>query len=157
MSDPVGHDLVDTQNGIRDYLRANLNWNVLTGGVPDATTVIQRNGVVDPYVVLRFSDEMPASKDGNVGGALYDGYYSYLDAICVSGPDKEDSDGDARGLMSRVNRLLLGKRFPNTGQLSKAFGGGVFVLPQNNSVPLAFLGICSFRFNTNVDDVGNVS
>lgn len=151
-----GNDLVTAQNLIRDYIKATLNWPVETGGVPDATTVRQVNGVVDPYVVLRFSDQMPASGDGSFGGARYDGYYSYLDAICVCGPDKDISDGDARALMTRVNRILLGQKFENTGQLSKAYGGGVFVLPQNNSIPLAYLGICSFRFNVNVEDVGAV-
>ena len=148
----AGLDLFSVQQSIVAYLSDNLEWRVETGGVPEASMLPFVNGKMDPYVVLRFSEFMPASKGQNWGGAVNAEYYSYVDALCVG-----QTDTDARELSSVVNRILLGKKLPNASELRKIFGGGGFSVPDATRVPVAYISLASFAFNTNLDDVGSQS
>jgi len=150
---PGGLDLFSVQQEIVQYAKDNIPWHVETGGIPDAETVRMVNGTLEPYVVLRFTDSMPSSRDKSFGGPEYDGLYGYVDALCIAGgPD----DTLARQLGSLVGRKLLGFRASNASKLSKNFGGGSFVIPGENSRPRFFIGIVSFRFTTNLEDVGAI-
>lgn len=145
----AGIDLFPTQQAIKTALVDEIPWKVVSGGVPTAETLLRVDGVLNPYVVLRFSDLMPAARGGSVGGALYDAYYSYVDALCVG-----QTDDEARELASLVNAKLLGRIFPNTDQIRRNFGGGMYAVESGNRLPEAFVAVTSFRFNTNVDAVG---
>jgi len=150
----AGLDLFTLQELVKDYLVDKINWPVDTGATPEAENLQLIDGVLSPYVVLRFSDGMPAqSERGNsFGGALYDEYYTYVDALCVAAKDVE-----ARALASIVNRTLLGKVFENASEVKKAFGGGTFAVPDAQRKPVAFVAIVSFRMNYNQTGVGTGS
>lgn len=148
---PGGLDLFSVQQEIKAYLESQIPQFVTTGGVPDAYTVRQVDGWVEPYVVLRFSDSMPSSNDRSFGGPTMDGMYGYFDALCIAGgPD----DTKARELGSKVGKTMLGYTPYNAGAIGKGYGGGSFYLGIENSKPIAFVGIVSFRFTTNSADVG---
>lgn len=147
-----GLDLFSVQQEIKNYLDSQIPFYVTSGGVPDAHTVRQVNGFVEPYVVLRFSDSMPTSNDASFGGPRLSGMYGYVDAICIAGGDDDD---DARQLGSIVGSTMLGFTPHNAGSIGKAYGGGSFYIPGENSKPLFFVGIVSFRFTTNSTDVGS--
>jgi hypothetical protein len=147
-----GLDNFETEQLILAYAKANINWYVDSGAVPDATTLHYNNGSLDPYVIVRFSDVMPTSGGGSFLGATNDEYYSYVDFMCVAATDVE-----ARELRSVVNRKMIGKRFPNTGELNKRFGGGIFSISLDAQHPLAFIAIASYTYSTNLSDVGSGS
>lgn len=149
---PGGLDLFSVQQEIKEYLDAELPFFVTTGGVPDAYTVRQVDGYVEPYVILRYSDSMPSSNDKSFGGPRLDGMYGYVDALCIAGGE---DDTDARQLGSKVGGILLGYKPFNAGAIGKGYGGGSFYIPGENSKPLFFVGIVAFRFTTNSDDVGS--
>lgn len=148
----TGLDLYSVQQEIKAKTVSDIPFFVTTGGVPDAKTVRQVNGVVQPYVVLRFSDSMPTSRDKSFAGPRFDGQYGYVDALCIAGGEDDDA---ARELGSKVGKTLLGFKPANAGALTKAYGGGSFYIAGENSKPLFFVGIVSFRFSTNVEDVGS--
>jgi hypothetical protein len=106
----AGIDIFPTQQAIKAALDAEIPWEVVSGGVPTADTIAVRRveGILNPYVVLRFADIMPAARGKSVAGPLYDEYYSYVDALCVG-----QTDDEARELASLVNAKLLGRVFPN--------------------------------------------
>lgn len=148
---PGGLDLFSVQEEIKQYVTANIPFFVTTGGVPDASSVRQINGLVEPYVILRFSDSMPSSNDRSFGGPRLDGMYGYVDALCVAGGE---DDTLARRLGSDVGKNLLGFKPYNAGTLGKGYGGGSFYIAGENSKPLFWVGIVSFRFTTNSENVG---
>jgi hypothetical protein len=147
----TGLDLFSIQEEIKTYLAGAIPFHVESGGVPDATTVRQVNGTVEPYVVMRFADSMPSARDTSFGGARYDGLYSYVDCLCVAGGR---DDTNARRLGSLVNETLTGFTTDNIDELGKSFGGGTFYIASENSRPIAWVGIASFRFSLNMTDVG---
>jgi hypothetical protein len=115
----AGIDIYPTQQAIKAAVIAEIPWEVVSGGVPTADEIAGRRveGILNPYVVLRFADIMPAARGKSVMGPLYDEYYSYVDALCVG-----QTDDEARELASLVNAKLLGRVFPNTTALSRNFG-----------------------------------
>lgn len=145
----VGLDLFSLQQEVKAYFTANVPWFVTSGGVPDAYSLHYNNDVLDPYLVLRFSDGMPTSGDSTFGGARYDGYYSYVDGLCIGATDDE-----ARELAGLVNRLIIGKKFTNSGEISPIYGGGTFAISLDSQHPLAYIAVTSFRFDYNISDVG---
>ena len=140
-----GINLFKVQQDIKAYMVANVPWYVDSGNVPDARTLRVNNGVLDPYVILRFSDMMPTSNGGSFGGAIYNDYYSYVDCLCIGA-----SDTTARELASLCDRLVIGKKFNNTGEVMPNFGGGLFSISLNDQHPLAFIAVTSFRFSFNM-------
>lgn len=146
-----GLDLFSVQQDIIAKVKAEIPFFVTTGGVPDAFSVRQVDGVVEPYVILRFSDSMPSSNDQSFGGPRLGGMYGYVDALCVAGGV---DDTLARRLGSDVGRALLGFTPYNAGAIGKGYGGGSFYIAGENSKPLFWVGIVSFRFTTNSADVG---
>ena len=140
-----GINLFKVQQDIKAYMIVNVGWYVDSGNVPDAHTLHLNNGVLDPYVILRFADMMPTSNGGGFGGAIYNEYYSYVDCLCIGA-----SDTTARELASLCDRLLIGKKFTNTGEVMPNFGGGLFAISLNDQHPLAFIAVTSFRFTFNM-------
>lgn len=145
-----GLDLFSVQQAILNYVEACFpNLLVTSGGVPELETLIYQDGVMEPYIVLRFSELMPASRGSTWDGASTYEYYSYVDALCVG-----KTDTDARETMSLVNRFMLSKKFDNASELRKIFGGGGFAISDATRVPVAYISVASFAFTTNIDDVG---
>lgn len=140
-----GINLFKIQQDIKAYMVANVPWYVDSGNVPDARALRSVNGIIDPYVILRFSDMMPTSRGSGFGGAIYDDYYSYVDCLSIGSTDTE-----ARELASLCNRLLIGKKFINTGEVVPNFGGGTFAISLNDEHPLAFIAVSAFRFSLNM-------
>lgn len=147
----TGLDLNAVQVAITDYVKARFpNIAVETGSVPSAESLPFVDGMLDPFIVLRFTDMLPASGGQSFGGPVYDEYYGYVDALCVG-----QTDDDARELATLVNMRLIGKTVPNGGTLKKAFGGGQYaIISEANRQPVAFMLPASFRYAINVDDVG---
>lgn len=148
----TGIDLFSTQQEILAYVQASIpQFVVESGGIPTAESLPFVDGVLEPYIVLRFSDDMPTSGGGSFMGAAYDEYYSYVDALCVG-----QSDTDARELANLVKTYLLGKKFENSAPLKKNYGGGQFaIFSEASRQPLAFIAVSSYRFGTNMTDVGS--
>ena len=149
-----GLDLYALQDIVKSYLQTVINWPVDSGSTPEAENLQLVDGLLSPYVVLRFSDGMPVSSRSGTsfGGSVYDEYYTYVDAMCVAATDDE-----ARKLASIVSRFMLGKKFPNASEVKKSFGGGNFAVPDAQRKPVAFVAITSFRMNYNQTDVGSAS
>lgn len=146
-----GLDLFSVQQEIKEYLIDSIpQFTVVSGGVPTAESLPFVNGALEPYVVLRFSDMMPTSGGGSWMGAQWDEYYSYVDGLCL-GPTEDD----ARELANLVNSWMLGKKLSNASAIKKNYGGGSFaIFAEANRNPVAFVATTSFRFGTNVEDVG---
>lgn len=149
-----GLDLFAVQESLTDLVRDTFpELTVETGGIPTAESLPLTNGVLIPYIILRFSDSMPAANGGTFSGPRHDELYGYMDALCLAGDDVE-----ARKLATYVGGELLGAKVANAGSLSKIFGGGKFAIySEANRMPVAFVASVSFRFPTNVNAVGEFS
>jgi len=135
-----------TQKGIFDHLTAEVPWQVVDSEVPDSETVLLTNGVLKPYVVLRFSDSLAASGQNSFGGPVQDGYYSLFQALCVAPTGMK-----ALELQSLCNIKLLGYQADsNSGPVTKDFGGGSMAIKGVNSSPSFFVAISGYRFLTNM-------
>lgn len=145
----TGIDNYSIQATIKQFAIDNINWYVTSGNVPDAKSLRYNDGVLDPYVIIRFSGMLPTSRGYSFNGALYDEYYSYFDVLCVAATDDE-----ARELASVVDRLMIGKTFPNTGEMRVQAGGGLFAISLDTQHPLAFIAINAYRYSLNELDVG---
>lgn len=144
------HDVYASQQAILQYARDNINWDVFTGGIGEAETLAATNGVLRPHIVLRFGSVQPYQADMSFGGARYDGAYTTVDALCVAAHDDE-----ARMLASGVTNVLLGfKPDDNSGELNYAWGGGTFAVISEGSRPQFTIAWASFRYLTNLYDVG---
>lgn len=147
-----GIDLYPIQQEITEFVKAQVPWRVETGGVPDATSVPYVDGVLAPYVILRFTEGMPGSNGNSFGGPTRDEMYAYVDALCVA-----DDDEVARKLATFVNSKLLGRKFTNASALRKNFGGGIFAITSGDRNPAAYVAVLPFRFEYNLDDVGSTT
>lgn len=139
-------NLVDSQVLIKEYLEANLNWDVYTGGIEEAQTLSATQGVLRPHVVLRFGSAQPDLADQSFAGPRYDGQHTTMDALCVAAYDL-----DARKLSSKVADVLVGYRPDvNSSQLKLDWGGGTFTVISEGSKPQFYIAWVSFRFSTNL-------
>jgi len=147
----TGIDLFSAQEAIKAFVQAEIpQFVVESGGVPTAESLPFENGRLEPYIILRFSDMMPTSGGSSFVGALWDEYYTYVDALCLG-----ETDTVARELAGLVNAKLLGQKFPNTGSVDKNYGGGQFaIFAEANRNPVAFVAVTSYRYAINMDDVG---
>lgn len=151
---PGGLDLFSVQQDILAYIKDEIpQFLVESGGIPTSESLPFKDGRLEPYVIVRFSDMMPQQGGGSFGGARYDEHYSYFDALCLG-----ETDTDARDLANLVNSKLIGKVFPNASEIGKTWGGGQFaIFSEANRNPVAYVATASYRFQTNVEDVGNYS
>lgn len=147
MSEVVGGlNVYASQKAIFDYAQAEIPWDVIDGEVPDSATVQMVNGMVQPYVVMRFSDMLSAGGQGSFGGVRQDGYYSLFQAICVAPRALQ-----ALELGSLCNNIFLGYQpTTNDGPISKDFGGGSLTIRGVNSTPTFFVSIVAYRYLTNL-------
>ena len=147
----TGLDLAAVQVAIFDYIDTELpNLTVESGGIPTAESLPFVDGRLEPYVIVRFTDMMPSANEGSFMGPTHDGYYSMVDALCIA----EDAT-TALQVASVVNRILIGKKFDNTSTLGKSWGGGRYaIFSEANRQPVAYVAGASFRYSTNVKDVG---
>lgn len=147
----TGINLFSVQQAIKQYLKDSIPlYSVESGATPTAESLPIVDGILEPLVILRFSDMMPSAGEGSFNGALYSGYYSYVDALCVG-----QTDDDARELAGIVNSFMLGKVFPNAGELRKNYGGGQFaIVSEAGRQPVAFVAVTSYRYIINMEDVG---
>lgn len=135
-----------TQKNIFEYLKANLDFDVVDTEIPDSTTVQRVNGELIPYVVVRFSDSLANGQQQSFGGPRHDGYYGLAQMICVARTGMESLE-----LASAVNNLLIGYTpDANSGPLTKDFGGGSFNIRGVNTSPSFVVSIVAFRFLTNL-------
>lgn len=143
---PGGLNVFATQKHLFEYLVSEVPWTVVAGEVPDSENVRMVNGVIEPYVVVRFSDILRVGGQGSFGGARLDGYYSLIQTVCIA-----NSMFDSLELASLVNDKMLGYTADeNSGMLTKDFGGGSFSIKGDNSRPTFFVSIAAFRFLTNL-------
>lgn len=152
MSSTVGGlNVYATQKNLFDYATAQIPWEVVDAEIPDAETVRLVNGVLKPYVVMRFSDMLKAGGQTSFGGPRWDGYYSLVQMICVATTGLK-----AQELQSLVNEKMIGYTpDANAGPLEKDFGGGSMNIKAKGSVPGFFVSIAAFRFLTNLQPQGN--
>lgn len=143
-------DLFASQQNIKAFAAANINWDIFSGGIEEAETLSNTGGVLRPHIVLRFGSAQPYLGDASFGGARYDGQYSTVDALCVAA-----DDDTARALASEASDVLLGYRpDPNCGELNNGWGGGTFTVVSEGSRPQFYIAWASFRFTFNMADVG---
>lgn len=147
----MSFDLFSSQEAIKAYLDLNLPFKVASGGIEEAENLTATQGVLDPHVVLRFGSPQPTLADQAFAGARYDGEYATMDAMCVGA-----SDTEARGLASKVSKVLMGYRpDANSSELRRDWGGGTFTVIAEGSRPQFYIAWLSFRFDTNLYDVGS--
>jgi hypothetical protein len=147
-----GIDLYSVQQEIYQYVKTAIpQFLVETGGIPTAESLPFENGRLEPYIILRFSDMMPQQGGGSFGGARFDEQYSYVDALCLA-----ETDTLARELAALVNAKMMGHSVANSSELGKTWGGGQFAIPsESNRSPVAYIVTASYRYTTNVEDVGS--
>lgn len=150
MSEEVGGlNVFASQKAIFDYATAEIPWPVIDAEIPDSETVRMVNGVVQPYVVMRFSDSLAAGGQGSFGGVRQDGYYSLFQAVCVARTGLK-----ALELASLCNDKFIGHQATtNDGPISKDFGGGSLTIKGVNTNPSFFVSITAFRFLTNLQPI----
>lgn len=144
----TGLDVTSAQQSILDYAAAEMPaWTITEGEWSDGATVPMQNGVMQGYVIVRFSDGLlPTTSDTNFGGPKFDGYYTLVQFQSVA-----TSAVNARTIMNKVNQAFIGfKPDDSSGPMTKSYGGGAFTIPGTNSSPQYFVAICSFRFQTNM-------
>lgn len=138
------------QEDIIAYARAQApNVTIETGGVPEAEDVVMVDGVIVPYVVLRFSEPMPYQADASFGGPRYDGMYFTFDALCIS-----QSDVYSRDLANYMKNILVGYKPVNGSAIRLDWGGGAPAYVIEGSKPQTIVSYVSFRTHTNIEDVG---
>lgn len=148
----AGLDLYAAQQAIKDYFVDVIPWQVVSGSFPEPQSIRYNNGVLDPYVVLQFTDMLPRARGASFGGSRHDSYYSYVNAFCVA-----ETDEQARELANLVRRYGIGKSFPNVSELRPIFGGGIFAITSGNRQPIAFSALVALQFETNIDGVAEES
>jgi hypothetical protein len=143
----TGLDVYTSQQAIYDYLVGEIApLEVLDAEIPDSETVHLVNGVLKPYVVIRFSDTLKASGQASFGGPTKDGYYSLVQTLSVAPTGLK-----ALELAGKVNRKMIGYQpTTNDGPIEKDFGGGSYGIKGVNSKPSFFVAIAAFRFLTNL-------
>ena len=149
---PSGLDIAGTQQQILDYIEANAptGYQVVEGDVADALTITEVDGVRQPTWVVQFGDTLSEGGSGSFYGPTHDGYYSIFRVYSIGYSAAQSRKGN-----SVANQLVLGARFDNVGAIGKVFGGGSFTIGEANSRPVAYVSIASFRFSTNLSDVGS--
>lgn len=147
-----GLSIAEAQNGIFDFIEANApaGYQVVEGDIDDAFKIQQEDGVRQTTWVVQFSDMLPKSGDTSFCGPTNDGYYSIFRIYSLGSTARA-----ARTAGSMANQLILGKTLPNVSSISKEFGGGSFTISEANSRPIVYVSIASFRFMTNIVDVGS--
>ena len=142
----TGLDIYTSQQAIFDYLTEQIPWEVADAEIPDAENVHLVNGMLKPYVVVRFSDTLKASGQASFGGPRRDGYFGLMQTLSVAPTGLK-----ALELASLVNDKMIGYQpTPNDGPIEKDFGGGSYAIKSVNSKPSFFVAIAAFRFLTNL-------
>ena len=143
----MSFNLYDIQRDVFDYYKATSEWEVYDTDVPTATTVLQQNGRIKTYSVMRFNDASIQPGGRAVGGPRLDDMFTYIDVLGIGHtPDKAREVVWSTG--GAVD-ILLGYQPLGEGSVSKAAGGLVFEVSDANAKPAFFIARCSFRVNVN--------
>lgn len=132
------------QQIILAQFQSQLAQEVISGGVPDSDSLLRTNGLLVPYVVIRFSTPRPVAADRSFGGARRDGTTSFLDALCI-GPTDDVSRQVAGNLIDKT----LGYKSADMGELISAPGAGTFVVLDAASKPQAYITTVPFSYSGN--------
>lgn len=143
-------------NSVQDLILAKIEtlpYDVIEGDVGDAMTLVQENGVAQTFVIVQFGDMLHSSGADSFGGVTQDGYYSLVRTLAVASSPRR-----ARQAASIVGQVLLGWAPGGNGTpLAREWGGGSYVISNAQSHPLAYSALSSFRFETNIENVGSVA
>lgn len=127
------------------------------GGVPTLETLIMTNGRVQPYIVINFSDLIRQGSK-NFAGTRGDDHLQPVNFFCVAPHPVSASDAPiAEQLQIKVIDKFLGYNVLHGGEMVKRPGGGMFVMSDAASKPVADIAFVSFNATVQVLEVPDES
>lgn len=148
----AGLDLASAQDAILSHIQtaAPDGYDVYEGDIPDAAERAMENGVAQPTWVVQFGDLLPSANEKSFCGPEQDGYYSLVRIFSIG-----SNPSACRKANSIANQVMIGYSASNVGAISKEGGGGAYALGESNTRPLAYGLISSYKYATNLTDVGS--
>lgn len=146
-----GLSILSIQDNITNYLRTVMQEEVHEDAILDDANLIKKNGVLYPYIVLRYGPLRRKTQAFSVAGARYDDYYSTVDVATVAPTGRI-----ARQVMDiAVGRYLVGYK-PEGGQEVTVEGGGSaeFVVTNSENKPSAYVSTIRMVFGVNQTGIG---
>lgn len=140
-------NLFALQQDVFDFYQAESPWEVHDTDVPTATTVLQENGRIKTYSVMRFNDASIQAGGRAVGGPRLDDMFTYIDVLGIG-----NTPAKAREVVwgeTGAANILLGYQPAGGGAVSKAAGGMVFEVSDANAKPAFFIARCALRVGVN--------
>lgn len=151
------------RDDIMDYTRANFAQPVHRGGVPTLETLRLTSGRLRPYLVVNFSDIIRQGSK-SFGGTRGDDYIQPVNFFCVAPHKLTDADQDiAEELQIRVIQGsgafpgITGHNVPYGGEMVKRGGGGMYVMSDASSKPVADIAFASFSVTVQLLDIPETS
>ena len=120
-----------------DYLNEQFAQDVIVGPVPGAEDIRVKDGQVDPYVVVNFSDIISGIGRAFIG-ARGDDYVQPINTVSIA----HDYD-TARWMQQKLNLVSLGYKPLGIAEVYKRAGGGVFITKTEDGAE-AYMAPASF-------------
>lgn len=130
---------------------------IYRGGVPTLETLIMTNGRVNPYIVINFSDIIRQGSK-TFAGTRGDDHIQPINFFCVAPHPVSASDAPiAEQLQVKVIDKFLGYNVLYGGEMVKRPGGGMYVMADATSKPVADIAFVSFNATVQVLDIPETS
>lgn len=146
----AGLDLTTPQESIKGYLGTTFpNHAIVEDALYDDEYLIRVNGVIVPYITLRWGAIRPRPAGRSVAGPRWDDYYATVDVGVVAATGK-----DARTHLNVVRDRLVGFKPLGAEKLHpSAFGNELSFTIFAKAKPTAYLQSERLEFNLNGEGV----
>lgn len=131
---------------VLEYLRDSLAYDVHEISIPDAKTVIRKNGKIVPYYAVQFGD-IQQGRIHSMAGSRGDDYVLpiYTQAIASNATI-------SRRMGSQMNNVILGVGFDWAGDVRKRSGGAMFPIVASDGSAEGYQSPASFGLLIQFDD-----
>jgi hypothetical protein len=147
----AGLDVVAVQDAIYDHILATFsNYEIKEDFFLDDESLLKINGLVKPFIVLRWHGLVRSPVNTSFAGVRYDEYSSAVDIVTVAAKPR-----DARRALNYVMDELIGWEVPGGSQLTPEGGESVFPVLDSNARPHIYLAINTLSFQVNSTAVGS--
>lgn len=146
-----GLNIITTQDSITAYVRQEFpGYDVYEIDVVNDDSIIKKDGLAKPYIVLRYGGLRNSGNLGSFVGARNDEYYSTVDVIIVSQNSKQ-----ARISLNVVIDRLIGWKPTDSTPMSVDGGTDIWGAPMNNGAPPVYMASTRLRYNVNTTAIGS--
>jgi hypothetical protein len=155
MADPVGIDIVTVQDNITAQVKIIApNTPVYEDTIPDDAQLPRDNqGLLVPYIVLRYGPIRPSYTGKGMAGPRHDEYYATVDVMAVSSKGRR-----SRQINGAVVSNLIGFKPDGASPISMRTDAGdpaQFVVSSNEARPTQMVSSTRLKFNLNTLSVGS--